>query len=135
MEEIKKYLEKKKKKLLDRQFVLIGSIGIRSIFHGGKNAVVIEWEKELEVLKVENEELKRMLADLKNYTAHNPNSTQINEAYQNLSILLVDEIERRTSSLDVQENEMFARLRISELEFAHSQLKSSLWTFESQRYL
>ncbi len=134
MEEIKKELEKKKNKLLNELIILAGKIAIRTFVYRRKDILVIKMESKFEVLNAEYDKVKGIIDQLDQSQPVEP-SNDIKQAYKHLSILLTKEIERKTETLDVQENEMFARLRVSELEFAHSQLKSSLWTFESQKYL
>ncbi|WP_159038425.1 hypothetical protein [Brumimicrobium mesophilum] len=131
MEEIKEYLEKKKDQAAN-EVIAYSASGLFSAFMTKEKRVNLK--VKLEASERKYKKVKKMLQCLEEKSVAT-STENIAGAYVHLSHLLMNEIERETSSIDVQKNEMFARLRVSELEFAHSQLKSSLWTYESQKYL
>ncbi|RFC54876.1 hypothetical protein [Brumimicrobium aurantiacum] len=131
MKEIKQYLKHKEEEIA-KKLISLSFTGLFGAFFSIEKKDEIK-QKET-IAKKEYSKIKELLQSLEENT--NSTSTEgIRSTYIHLAHLLSKEIERKKSTIDVQENELFARLRASQLEFAHQQLKQSMNTYESKQYL
>jgi len=132
MENIKNYLQERHEAIVDRINKRRVQITLKVFMFQ-----IDECKRLSELVMNDREELQEiesLLAELDHAPAKIVNNS-IENAYKHLTHLLDKEIERKNLTIDVAKNELFAKLRLSELKFANDQLKNSYFNYESKKYL